>query len=91
MNNQNIRERKAQVVYFSHGGGPLPVLGDVGHKSMVDFMIRLPSQLSKPEVIIVISAHWEERVATLLGAQNPTMLYDYYGFPNCLTLWYIPI
>jgi 4,5-DOPA dioxygenase extradiol len=82
MNNQNICERKAQVVYFSHGGGPLPILGDVGHKAMVDFMIRLPSQLRKPDAIIVVSAHWEERVATLLGAQNPTMLYDYYGFPN---------
>jgi 4,5-DOPA dioxygenase extradiol len=58
MNNQNIWERKAQVVYFSHGGGPLPVLGDVGHKAMVDFMIRLPSQLKKPDAIIVISAHW---------------------------------
>ena len=26
------RERKAQIIYFSHGGGPLPILGDAGHK-----------------------------------------------------------
>jgi hypothetical protein len=33
---------KAQIIYFSHGGGPLPILGDPGHKAMVDFMTRLP-------------------------------------------------
>ncbi len=75
-------ENKAQVVYFSHGGGPLPILGDAGHKAMVDFMVRLPSQLRKPDAILVISAHWEESAATLLGAQNPPMFYDYYGFPD---------
>jgi 4,5-DOPA dioxygenase extradiol len=74
-------EEKAQIVYFSHGGGPLPILGDASHKAMVDFMTRLPSQLEKPDAILVISAHWEENVATLLGAQNPEMFYDYYGFP----------
>jgi 4,5-DOPA dioxygenase extradiol len=70
-----------QIVYFSHGGGPLPILGHVGHKAMVDFMTRLPSRLRKPEAILVISAHWEEGAATLLGAEHPAMFYDYYGFP----------
>jgi 4,5-DOPA dioxygenase extradiol len=79
---QNDSDRKAQIVYFSHGGGPLPILGDVSHKAMVDFMINLPSQLGKPDAILVISAHWEESSATLLGAQNPAMFYDYYGFPD---------
>jgi len=49
---------------------------------MVDFMIQLPSQLIKPDAILVISAHWEESAATLLGAKNPPMFYDYYGFPE---------
>ena len=79
---QNSLENKAQIVYFSHGGGPLPILGDASHKAMVEFMTGLPVQLSKPEAILVISAHWEESAATLLGAQNPTMFYDYYGFPQ---------
>jgi 4,5-DOPA dioxygenase extradiol len=74
-------ESNAQIVYFSHGGGPLPILGDPSHKAMVDFMLRLPSQLRRPDAILVISAHWEESVATLLGAQMPPMFYDYYGFP----------
>jgi aromatic ring-opening dioxygenase catalytic subunit (LigB family) len=75
-------ESKAQIVYFSHGGGPLPILGDASHKAMVDFMTRLPSQLTRPDAILVVSAHWEEGAATLLGAQNPAMFYDYYGFPD---------
>lgn len=74
--------QKAQIVYLSHGGGPLPLLGEANHKAMVDFMLQLPSLLRKPDAILVISAHWEESLATLLGAQNPPMLYDYYGFPN---------
>jgi 4,5-DOPA dioxygenase extradiol len=75
-------ERKAQLVYFSHGGGPLPILGDPGHAAMVDFMKRLPSELRRPEAVLVISAHWEERSATLQGGAHPPMLYDYYGFPE---------
>jgi aromatic ring-opening dioxygenase catalytic subunit (LigB family) len=79
---QNGTENKAQMVYFSHGGGPLPILGDASHKAMVDFMVRLPAQLRTPDAIVVISAHWEESEATLLGAQQPAMFYDYYGFPD---------
>lgn len=75
-------DRKMQVVYFSHGGGPLPILGDPGHQVMIDFMTRLPQQLRKPDLILVVSAHWEEKSATLLGAENPPMFYDYYGFPE---------
>ena len=59
MLNHTTPQTQAQVIYFSHGGGPLPILGDAGHQSMVDFMVRLLDRLRKPEAIIVISAHWE--------------------------------
>ncbi len=74
--------KKSQIIYFSHGGGPLPILGDPGHKAMIDFMTALPKRLHRPDAIIVISAHWEEQVPTLLGAEHPPMFYDYYGFPE---------
>ena len=77
-----MHEQKGQVLYVSHGGGPLPLLGDPGHRSMVTFMQDLPSKLHMPEAILVISAHWEERYPTVLGSENPPMLYDYYGFPE---------
>ena len=41
----NSPTHNARIVYLSHGGGPLPILGDPSHKAMVDFMLQLPSQL----------------------------------------------
>lgn len=70
------------VIYFSHGGGPLPILGDPSHKEMISFMKKLPEELDKPKAIIVISAHWEEEVPTIIGNNNPPLYYDYYGFPK---------
>jgi len=71
----------ARIVYLSHGGGPLPILGDPGHLAMIEFMKKLPSLLPKPDAVLVISAHWEEETATLQGLGHPPMLYDYFGFP----------
>lgn len=71
-----------QVVYFSHGGGPLPILGDQSHKKMVQFMKDLPQRLVKPTAIVVFSAHWEERIIAVQSAEAPEMYYDYYGFPE---------
>ena len=82
MPNQSNSKNKAQIVYLSHGGGPLPILGNESHIKMVDFMRQLPASLEKPEAILVISAHWEEEIATLTGASTPPMFYDYYGFPD---------
>jgi aromatic ring-opening dioxygenase catalytic subunit (LigB family) len=77
-----VSKGQIRIVYFSHGGGPLPLLGDPGHQAMIAFMHRLPEQLPRPDAILVISAHWEEPVPTLLGAAKPPMFYDYYGFPE---------
>ncbi len=77
----NTSGDRVQILYFSHGGGPLPILGDPGHKAMVKFLHQLPSKLVRPEVILVVRAHWEEDVATLVGGSQPPLLYDYYGFP----------
>src|SRR5512141_804381 len=72
----------ARVVYFSHGGGPLPILGDPSHKAMIEFMTSLPQRLPRPEAILVISAHWEEGPATLTGSAHPPLFYDYSAFPD---------
>ena len=70
------------IIYFSHGGGPLPLLGDSSHEKMVLFLKKLSQQLEKPDAIIVISAHWEESVPTIIGGEAPSLVYDYYGFPK---------
>ena len=71
----------AQIVYLSHGGGPLPLLGDAGHRVMVRFMQDLGDLLRRPKAIVVFSAHWEERRPAVIVEEKPGLLYDYYGFP----------
>jgi 4,5-DOPA dioxygenase extradiol len=73
---------KGQVLYISHGGGPLPLLGDASHLAMVEFLQALPASLHRPEAILIISAHWEGKEATVLESPKPPILYDYYGFPR---------
>lgn len=69
------------VVFLPHGGGPLPVLGDERHAELVEFLRQLGRQLPRPKAIVVVSAHWEENVATVSSHPRPPMIYDYSGFP----------
>ncbi|RUO39466.1 dioxygenase [Pseudidiomarina aestuarii] len=69
------------VAFISHGGGPLPLLGDARHREMREVLADMRRQLRQPEAIIVISAHWEAQQPTITAAQSPSLLYDYTGFP----------
>lgn len=70
------------ILYLSHGGGPLPILGDAGHKEMVESLKTISSMIEKPSAILLISAHWEEKKPTITLGANPPLFYDYYGFPE---------
>lgn len=74
--------KRPAVLYISHGGGPLPLLGDAGHREMTGLLRELASFIRKPSSILVISAHWEEAEASVTCKENPELLYDYYGFPE---------
>ncbi|HEX3695487.1 MAG TPA: class III extradiol ring-cleavage dioxygenase [Polyangia bacterium] len=77
---------KMPVVYLPHGGGPWPFV-EVGFDKKE--MSRLATYLrslqalphTPPKAILAVSAHWEEPVPTVMTAEHPPMLYDYYGFP----------
>lgn len=71
----------APVLFLPHGGGPLPLLGDPGHARLHQFITQLGQNISKPEAILVISAHWETTVPSLTSAINPPLIFDYSGFP----------
>ncbi|WP_394700959.1 DODA-type extradiol aromatic ring-opening family dioxygenase [uncultured Ilyobacter sp.] len=60
----------------------MPLLGDPNHAELIEFMKTISNKLRKPSAIVVISAHWEERIATITGAEHPKMIYDYSGFPE---------
>ena len=72
----------SEVLFVSHGGGPLPLLGDPGHTEMVVCLKEIANHLRKPSAILVISAHWEEVQPTITFASQPSLIYDYYGFPE---------
>jgi len=74
------------VAFIPHGGGPWPFVemglppAEVnGLKEYLQSVRLLPR--TPPRALLVVSAHWEEPVPTLMTAAHPPMLYDYYGFP----------
>ena len=70
-----------KALFISHGGGPLPLLGDPGHREMVACLQEIASSITQPEAIVVVSAHWEETNPTITSGPNPELIYDYYNFP----------
>ncbi len=71
-----------RILYISHGGGPLPVLGHAGHKEMADNLRHLAATMPKPGAILLISAHWEESRPTATLGSRPHLYFDYSGFPR---------
>ena len=73
-------------LYIPHGGGPCFFMDwdppDTWDR-MAEYLRGVPEDIdSRPSAIIVISAHWEERVVTIQKNPAPSLLYDYYGFPD---------
>lgn len=69
------------VLFVPHGGGPMPLLGEPNHRELIAFLQTVAQRLPQPSAIVVISAHWEEPLASISSKAAPGMLYDYYGFP----------
>jgi aromatic ring-opening dioxygenase catalytic subunit (LigB family) len=73
------------VLFIPHGGGPWPFV-DLGLprqdvEGLAGYLKKLRGELPAAKAILVISAHWEADVPTVMTAEKPTILYDYYGFP----------
>lgn len=71
----------SDVLFLSHGGGPMPLLGDPGHREMVERLTDFATRLRRPSAILVISAHWEASVPTITAGAHPPLIHDYRGFP----------
>ncbi|WP_163994020.1 DODA-type extradiol aromatic ring-opening family dioxygenase [Pyxidicoccus caerfyrddinensis] len=75
------------VVFMPHGGGPWPFVDmgiddKPGIAALTEYLqsVRtLPK--TPPKALLVVSAHWEEPVPTVMTSPRPPILYDYYGFP----------
>jgi len=74
------------VVYLPHGGGPWPFVEGLGDpaelRPLADYLRSLRDVApQRPRAVLMVSAHWEEPVVTVMTSPRPPMLYDYYGFP----------
>jgi 4,5-DOPA dioxygenase extradiol len=65
------------TIFAAHGA---PVLLDdaVWVGQLADWAKSMP----RPESVLMISAHWEERPATLGATRSVPLVYDFFGFPE---------
>ena len=68
------------TLFVSHGAPSLILEpGETGQ-----MLARLARSLPRPQAILVISAHWDTRVATVSLAAHPATIHDFSGFPPAL-------
>jgi aromatic ring-opening dioxygenase catalytic subunit (LigB family) len=78
---------RAVAIALSHGGGPLPVLGDPRHAAITaSLRTRVPALLrlgtpDAPRAVVVVTAHWSADRPTVSGGARHPLLFDYYNFP----------
>jgi aromatic ring-opening dioxygenase catalytic subunit (LigB family) len=83
----SANSNRMPTVFLPHGGGPWPFVDvGIGEKdelaALAAYLRALPSvPKAPPRAVLVVSAHWEESVPTVMNGAHPPMLYDYYGFP----------
>jgi len=75
------------VVFIPHGGGPWPFVEmgmDAAERDRLIAYLHSVKDvpLVPPRALLVVSAHWEEAVPTVMTAAQPPIFYDYYGFPE---------
>ncbi|KAG9191495.1 hypothetical protein G6011_10229 [Alternaria panax] len=79
--------RLASVISLSHGGGPMPLLGDPSHAAITKSLkTRVPKILKlgtpeAPKAIVLVTAHWSTSKVSVSSGSKYELLYDYYGFP----------
>ena len=75
------------VLFLSHGS-PLTALGG---DELGQVWAGLAERLSRPEAIVVVSAHWESSQPLIGGNAAPETIHDFGGFPSALyQLAYLP-
>jgi 4,5-DOPA dioxygenase extradiol len=65
------------VIFLAHGAPVL--LDDAG---WVGDLSAWAKRLGRPKSILMVSAHWEKRPATLGATRTVPLVYDFYGFPE---------
>jgi len=82
----NHNMSRASCISVTHGGGPMPLLGDPSQKQLATSMRKKAPEVmhlnsNPPKAIVLLTAHWEEHITTISSGPAPELLYDYGGFP----------
>ncbi|TMW59556.1 hypothetical protein Poli38472_004625 [Pythium oligandrum] len=74
---------KQPSVFVPHGGGPMPLMNEPSHRAMIKWLTNFQRDFvtTKPDAIVLVTAHWEGRVTQITSSAAPELFYDYYGFP----------
>ena len=81
-------KEKLPTIFIPHGGVPWHVMPDAfgdtyAYNLLRKYLLKLGEiYKQKMKSILVISAHWEEKMPTIYFGENHQLLYDYYGFPD---------
>lgn len=71
--------------FIPHGGGPCFFMDDPRGTwtGMEAFLRNLPETLpERPRAVLIVSGHWETDGFAFTGAERPSLIYDYNGFPK---------
>lgn len=72
--------KRQPALFVSHGAPTLPL--EPGPTR--GFLAGLGAGLDKPQVILVVSAHWETKVPAISTTARPETIHDFGGFPEAL-------
>jgi 4,5-DOPA dioxygenase extradiol len=65
------------VVFLAHGAPPL-----LDDRAWLTELARWGQAMPKPKALLVLSAHWEARPATIGATKTAPLVYDFSGFPE---------
>jgi aromatic ring-opening dioxygenase catalytic subunit (LigB family) len=78
--------RRLPVFFLSHGGGPWPWMKEstgTAYDALEASLQRIAGQIgTRPNALLMVSAHWEAPAFTVMANSVPPMIYDYGGFPE---------
>jgi aromatic ring-opening dioxygenase catalytic subunit (LigB family) len=81
--------RRMPTLFIPHGGGPCffmdpaPGLPADLWTGMGDYLRGIDAAVGqRPAAVLVISGHWATDRPTVNSARQPSLLFDYYGFPE---------
>ena len=76
------------TVFIPHGAGPCFFMEwtrgpqDTWERTAAWLKGLIAGLPERPKAILVVSGHWEEPAFTVGSAEWPSLVYDYYGFPE---------